>query len=262
MRTGTVVAGFRASDLKWNEGSLDSLRESRQRQEDHIGRTVSRMLHHERDERSRGGLGIRRCKNEWVPGTASKREGWYFDTFTVAAGAAFPQQTFGFAVPQSGSKNLSSTNLTGQGGQMPAGFQLLIQRIRIEISNLATQADFANIMANVTFEFKVGQVPIYQCLPNYLPAGFGCPTFSAAQVGTAPSGSSVLTSTNNGMPTQNATYEFLSYPYQLGSQENFVALYTAQNTFNMVAATGVNPVGVGVTIRTYLDGIKMGIVNG
>jgi hypothetical protein len=261
MNTGRVVAGFRASDLRWNEGSLEPLRESRQRREDHVERTVSRMLH-AGESRSRRGLGIQRCKNEWVPNVASKREGWFYDTFTVAAGAAFPQQTFEFAIPISGSKNLSSTNLTGQGGQMPAGFQLLIQRIRIEISNLATPADFANINANVTFEFKVGQVPIYQCMPNYLPAGFGCPTFSAANVGTVPTGSSVLTSTNNGMPSQNATYEFSGYPYQLGSQENFVALYTAQNAFNMVAASGVNPLGVGVTIRTYLDGIKMGIVNG
>jgi hypothetical protein len=248
MKTATTVAGFNLRDLKWREGSVE--------------RQISQMVRQDREFRSRRGLGLQRCKNEFVPGTASKREGWFYDTFTVAAGAAFPQQTFGFAVPQGGSKNLSSTNLTGQGGQMPAGITLLIQRIRIEISNLTTQADFANIMANVTFEFKVNQVPIYQAIPDYFPAGFGCPTFSAAQVGTAPTGSSVLTSTNNGMPSQNATYEFATYPYMLSSQENFVALYTAQNAFNMVAATGVNPIGVGTTIRTYLDGVKMGIVAG
>jgi hypothetical protein len=251
-----VIAGGRLSDLAFSSGNLAPLREARQRREEDLVRRVYR------EERSRRGLGLQRCKNEFVPNTASKREGWFYDTFTVAAGAAFPQQTFGFAVPQGGSKNLASTNLTGQGGQMPAGITLLIQRIRIEISNLTTEADFGNIMSNVTFEFKVNQVPIYQCMPNYLPAGFGCPTFSAAQVGTAPTGSSVLTSTNNGMPSQNATYEFSTYPYSLSSQENFVALFTAQNAFNMVAATGVNPVGVGTTIRCYLDGIKMGIVAG
>src|ERR1700677_999764 len=248
MKTATTVAGFSLRDLKWREG--------------HVENTVSRFVQRDREFRSKRGFGLMRCKNEFVPNTASKREGWFYDTFTVAAGAAFPQQTFGFAVAQGGAKNLSSTNLTGQGGQMPAGITLLIQRIRIEISNLTTQADFANIMSNVTFELKVNQVPIYQCIPDYLPAGFGCPTFSAAQVGTAPTGSSVLTSTNNGMPSQNATYEFATYPYMLSSQENFVALYTAQNAFNMVAATGVSPIGVGTTIRTYLDGVKMGIVAG
>jgi hypothetical protein len=253
-----VIAGGRLENLKFSPGSLEPLREARQRREDQL----VRMLQRDREFRSRRGLGLQRCKNEFVPGTASKREGWFYDTFTVAAGAAFPQQTFGFAVPQGGAKNLASTNLTGQGGQMPAGITLSIMRIRIEISNLTTPADFANIMANVTFEFKVNQVPIYQAMPDYFPAGFGCPTYSAAQVGTAPSGSSVLTSTNNGVPTQNATYEFSTYPYSLSSQENFVALFTAQNAFNMVAATGVNPIGVGTTIRCYLDGIKMGIVAG
>ena len=71
----------------------------------------------------------------------------------------------------------------------------------------------------------------------------------------------MLTSTNNGMPSQNATYEFQN-PYQLSSQENFVVVLTAQSAFNMVAATGVNPIGVGTTIRVYLDGLKKAIISG
>ena len=251
MKTEQVAAGFRLSDMNW--GPV---------RERHSARTINRIMDRERESRSRRGFGIQRGKNEFVAGMASWREGWFYDTFTVAAGAAFPQTTFTFATAQTGAKNLSSTNLTGQGGQMPAGITLSIMRIRIEISNLTTQADFANIVQNVTFEFKCNQVPIYQCLPNYLPAGFGTPTFSAAQVGTAPSGSSVLTSTNNGMPSQGATYEFQAAPYQLSSQENFVGVFTAQNAFNMVAATGVNPIGVGTTIRVYLDGQRKGIISG
>jgi len=243
--------GFRLSDLNF-----------RPLPEPTNQRSVARFLARDREMRSRRGLGLQRSKNEFVGGMASWREGWFYDTFTVAAGAAFPQQTFGFAVAQSGSKNLSSTNLTGQGGQLPAGITLSIQRIRIEISNLTTLADFANIVQNVTFEFKTNQVPIYQCLPSYFPAGYGCPTFSAANVGTVPAGSSVLTSTNNGMPSQGATYEFATAPYQLASQESFVALFTAQNAFNMVAASGVNPPGVGTTIRITLDGMKKGIISG
>jgi hypothetical protein len=250
MKTATVVAGGRFSDLRWNPGQVERHRQ------DSIRRAVdeSRM-------RSRRGFGIQRGKNEFVQGMASFRDGWFYDTFTVAAGAAFPQATLMFATPQSGSKLLNSTNLTGQGGQLPAGTTLQVNRIRVEIANPTTQTDFANIMSNVTFEFKVNQVPIYQAMPNYFPAGFGCPTFSAAQVGTAPSGTEVLTSTNNGMPSQNATYEFQN-PYQLSSQENFVVVLTAQSAFNMVAATGVNPIGVGTTIRVYLDGLKKAIISG
>jgi len=60
---------------------------------------------------------------------------------------------------------------------------------------------------------------------------------------------------------QTATYEFKN-PYSLSSQENFVVVLTPQTAFNLVAGTGVNPIGVGVTIRVYLDGLKQAIVTG
>jgi hypothetical protein len=69
-----------------------------------------------------------------------------------------------------------------------------------------------------------------------------------------PTGSSALTSTNNGLPTQNATYE-LQYPYQLGSQENFNVVLTPQTAFSLTASS-TNPPGVGVTIRVFMDGVK------
>ena len=225
---------------------------------EHRNRVIGRMI--ERERASKRGFGLQRRKNEFVQGTSSYRDGWFYDTVSFAAGAAFVT-TLLFQTAQNGSKLLNSTNLTGQGGQLPAGTTMTVGCIRVEISNLANPSDYANIMSNVTFEFKVNNVPIYQCMPNYFPAGFGCPTFSAAQVGTAPSGTSVLTSTNNGMPVQTATYEFKN-PYSLSSQENFVVVLTPQTAFNLVAGTGVNPIGVGVTIRVYLDGLKQAIVTG
>ena len=227
---------------------------------DHRARVIRRMVDRERDFQSKRGFGYRRCKNEFVAGISSFRDGWFYDTVSFGAGAAFAT-TLMFQVAQSGAKLLNSTNLTGQGGQLPAGTTLQIGAIRVSISNLTNPADFANIFANVTFEFKVNNTPIYQATPDYFPAGFGAPTFSAAQVGTAPTGSSVLTSTNNGMPIQTAIYEFKN-PYQVASQENFNVVLTPQNAFNMVAATGVNPIGVGTTIRVYLDGLKQAIVTG
>jgi hypothetical protein len=207
------------------------------------------------DFRSTRGFGrYQHKKNEFAPGISAQRDGWFYDTVSFGAGAAFAT-TLMFQTPQSGAKLLNSTNLTGQGGQLPAGTTLVIYRMRVSISNLAVPADYANIISNVTFEFKVNNVPIYQCIPDFFPAGFGAVTYSAANVGTVPAGSAALTSTNNGLPTQNATYEF-QYPYSLASQENFNVVLTPQSAFNLTAASAVNPLGVGVTIRIYLDGVK------
>jgi hypothetical protein len=204
--------------------------------------------------RSLRGFGVyQRKKNEFVNNLSAIRDNWFYDTVSFGAGAPFAT-TLMFQTPQSGAKLLNSTNLTGQGGQLPAGTTLTIYRFRVAISQLTVPADFANIVSNVTFEFKVNNTPIYQTSLDYFPAGFGPVTFSAANVGTVPTGSSALTSTNNGLPTQNATYE-LQYPYQLGSQENFNVVLTPQTAFSL-SASSTNPPGVGVTIRVYLDGVK------
>ncbi len=222
-------------------------------------RTVKRMV--ERELRSRRGFGCQgyaRRKNEFLPGYNTQRDNWYYDTVSFNAGAAFTT-TLMFQQQQTGTKLLNSTNLTGQGGQLPAGSTMMVNCIRVSISNLTNPVDFANIFANVSFEFIVNNVPIYQCTPDFLPAGFGAPTFSVANVGVLPAGSSVVTSTNNGFPVQTAIYEF-KYPYQLSSLEAFVVKLTPQVAFNMVAATGVNPIGLGTTIRVYIDGIRQGLV--
>jgi hypothetical protein len=220
-------------------------------------KSIRRMIERSRGDefRSHRGFGVyQRRKNEFVAGLSAFRDGWFYDTVSFGAAAAFAT-TLMFQTPQSGSKLLNSTNLTGQGGQLPAGTTLQIFAIRVAISQLTVPADFANIIANVTLEFKVNNVPIYQVTPDFFPAGFGALSYGAAQVGTAPAGTSVMSSTNNGLPVQTAIYEFKN-PYQLGSQENFNVVLTPQTAFNLTAATGVNPIGVGTTIRIYLDGLK------
>lgn len=245
----TLVAGGRLSELNFVRGNGFEQRQ----------RCITRMIERERGNyRSHRGFGVQRKKNEFVSGTSSFRDGWFYDTVTFGAGAAFAT-TLMFSTPQSGSKLLNSTNLTGQGGQLPAGTTMQIGAIRVSISYLTTPADYANIVNNVTFEFKVNNVPIYQCLPDYFPAGFGTPTFAMSAGTTNPT--TPVTSTGNGMPIQTAIYEFRN-PYQLSSQENFVVVLTPQSAFNMVAGTGTNPLGVGTTIRVYLDGLKQAIVTG
>jgi hypothetical protein len=190
---------------------------------------------------------------------SAQRDNWFYDQFTVAAGAAFPTTNM-FATPQGqSSKTLAQTNLTGQGGQLPAGYTLSINSIRIYISNLTVPADFQNILTNCSVEFKVNNVPIYQTTPGWFPAGYGGVTLAGGNLGVLPTGTVSFLSTTNGFPHQTAVYDF-KYPYGLESQLNFTVLWTPQTAFNMTAATGVNPVGVGTTITVTLEGIYQKIV--
>lgn len=243
----TILGGVRAGDLRWRNAS-----------DQEISRLVSRQRGEDRSHSQRG-FGPRRKRNEVYPGATSYRDGWYWDSYSVNAGAAFPTTNM-FATPQgSGGKTLAQTNLTGQGGQLPSGQVLLIRYIRIYIANTTVPVDFQNILNNCSVEFKVNNTPIYQALPGFFPAGFGAVTTAVANVGTVPSGSAAVVSTTNGFPVQTATYEF-KFPYQLESALNFTLLWTPQTAFNMAASSGVNPLGVGTTIVCVLDGEKQQIV--
>ncbi len=181
------------------------------------------------------GFGSRRKRNEVAQNLTSYRDGWYYDSFTVAAGAAFPVTNMFATAKGAGGKTLANTNLTGQGGQLPAGQTLLIRSIRIYITNTTVPADFQNILSNCSVQFLVDNVPIYQNTPGWFPAGYGGITTAVANVGVLPAGTAVVASTTNGLPLQTAVYDF-KFPYSLESQLNFTVLWTPETAFNMVAA--------------------------
>ena len=244
-----TVAGFRGSDLAWRSAT-----------DREIARLVNRSRYRgEEHSHSTRGFGPRRKRNEVAPGLTSYRDGWYYDTFTVAAGAAFPVTNMFATAKGASGKTLAQTNLTGQGGQLPAGQTLLIRYIRIYISNVTVPADFQNILSNCSVQFQVDNTPIYQTTPGFLPAGYGGVTTAVSNVGTVPSGTAAVVSTTNGMPVQTAAYEF-KYPYTLESQLNFTVLWTPETAFNMTAGTSTNPLGVGAAIVVTLDGEKQKIV--
>jgi hypothetical protein len=206
--------------------------------------------------RGLGCMGFRRQKNEAPDQQYAHRDWVYFDAFSVAAGAAFAATTM-FSVPQgSGGKLLNTTNLQGQGGQLPAGEILTIKSIRLYISNTTVPADLQNIISNVSFQFKVRNYPIFQCGPEFLPPGNGGVVLAGANLGaTLPTGTAQFLSSTNGMPTQGSVYNF-SIPYKLGMLENFQILLNPDVAFNMVAVTGTNPIGLGTTIKCYLEGVR------
>ena len=246
MATQELMAA-RLSDLKWRTAT---------------DREIAALVHgrHRGEERrlSKRGFGYARRRNEVAPNISTLRDGWYYDTVTFAAGAAFAK-TLMFQVAQSGAKFLNSTNLTGNGGQVPTGDVLNLQSIRIYISNTTVPADFQNIINNVSVQFLIKNVPIYQATPEFFPCGNGGVTLAVANVGTVPAGSAAVTSTSNGMPVQTAVYEFKK-PYLMENQLPFVLQLNPEVAFNMTASSGVNPLGVGATIRVYLEGQRQGIV--
>jgi len=136
MKTALAVGG-RFSDLNWMPGDGVARR----------NQIIKRMVDRECGLRSTRGFGIQRRKNEFVQGTSSYRDGWFYDTVTFGAGAAFAT-TLAFQQQQSGTKLLNSTNLTGQGGQLPAGTTLKVGAIRISISGSTNPADKAKIRKN------------------------------------------------------------------------------------------------------------------
>lgn len=244
-----TVAGFRASDLKWRDAS-----------DQEVKRLVERSRYRGNEEvQSCRGFGSRRKRNEVAPGLTSYRDGWYYDSFTVAPGAAFPVTNMFATAKGSGGKTLAQTNLTGQGGQLPAGQTLLVRYIRVYITNTTVPADFQNIQSNCSLQFLVDNTPIYQTTPGYFPAGYGANTSAVSNVGVLPAGTAVVVSTSNGLPVQTAAYE-LKFPYLLESQLNFTVLITPETAFNMTASSATNPLGVGTTFVVTLDGEKQKIV--
>lgn len=247
-----AVAGLRLDSLKWSEATegqvAEMLRESQQR---YRGAERSRAS-------ARGFGAYTRRRNEVAPNLATARDGWYFDTASVAAGAPFAKLLM-FQSPQGANKFLNATNLTGNGGQIPAGETLNLRSIRFIISNTTVPADYANIVGNCSVQFVVRNTPIYQWTPEWLPAGCGIMTWAAAQLGTAPTGTATVTSTSNGLPVQTAAYEFKT-PYFMESLLPFNITVNPEVAFNMAANTGVNPLGVGTTIRVYLEGDRKAVV--
>jgi hypothetical protein len=242
------VAGFGLSSLKFR-GATD---------QEVAALVAGSRRRGEELQRSARGFGYRRRKNEVLAGQTVVRDGWYYDTVTFGQAAAFAKTAM-FSTPIGvGGKALNSTNLTGQGGQVPAGETLLVRSIRLYISNTAVPADFQNIINNVSVQFLVRNTPIYQCTPEWFPAGNGGVTLATANVGTVPAGSSAITSSTNGLPVQTAVYD-LKYPYSMESQLNFTVLLNPEVAFNMTA-NGVNPPGLGASIRVYLEGEKQNVI--
>ena len=110
-----TVAGFGLKQLNWRNASQEEVSRL-------VSAETGRVNRHRGAEiRSDRGFGYRRHRNEVAPNLTSYRDGWYYDSFTVAAGASFPTTQMFATAQGAGGKTLAQTNLTGQGGATSRG---------------------------------------------------------------------------------------------------------------------------------------------
>src|SRR5579872_2390534 len=101
----------------------------------------------------------------------------YYDSFSVAQGAAFPATT----LFQTANKPTSQSNMT-LAGQIPGDQRLVVM---------------ANILQNVSVVLTIRKKPMLEVPAMYIPSGLGMYLSAVAQVGTAPAGSAVVLNTSN-----------------------------------------------------------------
>jgi hypothetical protein len=175
----------------------------------------------------------------------------FYDQATFAQNAAFAQ-TLLFQTPVGqGGKLLSQSDMTFP-GVFPNPQRFTIWAICVHISNNTIPADMQNLVQNVTLQLSINTKPYQQGPLALFPAGRGWELVAAAQVGTAPAGSSALYSTSNGPVDPRAVY-MMDIPITIEQGEQFNVLLVPQSAFNLTA-NSTNPPGVGTVITVYLDG--------
>lgn len=175
-----------------------------------------------------------------------------YDSFTVAAGTAWPNVTTLFSQSQGQSgKTLAQTNMV-LAGTLQAPQRLYVQSYRLFIGNDTTITDMNAMLRNLSVTLTIGTKPYFQGPALLLSAGSGAMLTAAAQVGTAPTGSAPLFSSSNGSPDQRSIFS-LSRPFMLEEGESFSVTIRAETAFNTQANT-TNPAGVGAVVYFILDG--------
>ncbi len=200
------------------------------------------------------GRSIRRAirhSNPLVSGVEENIDQPFYDSFSLAAGAAFARITLFQQQIGNGGKTLAQTNMTAQ-GQLPFPQRLELHSIVVVFVG-TTYTDVENIMTNVSFTLTVNTKPYLQVPPLFLPAGCGPMINAVSQVGTAPTGAQVAYSVTNGVPDPRAVFA-LSCPFVIESGESFNVTLNPETPFNLQANT-TNPPGLGTTMYVKLDGV-------
>lgn len=196
-------------------------------------------------------------------GQSTDQAGFLWDTFVLAPATQIPPVITMFSTPQNqATKSLAQTNLRSS-QNLGAQQMLVATGMRLYLLNNATPTDILALFINTSVQLFQGpqNYPTWQGMPWMIPAGGGL-WLQGNQIGTAPTGSSVLFSASNGTPTIQDTYTFTDglgtpVPVTIAALEDFsVALQTWSNPLWTTQANTTNPPGTGLTGVVAFEGIR------
>jgi len=194
-----------------------------------------------------------------------------YDFFSVALTTHFNVVQKLFQVPTGGnytpvggttfSKTLLHTNVEGGGGQLPNGYKLDIQAIRLVVDGAIQYIDLDNLLFSTFGDLKIGQKDYWQGPLAQIPGGVGAVLSNAPDVVTAAPATIANGPLNaNGWPGNlRGVYSLsagLEASIAYGQNFNFIIDPTLSETGAWTTqADSVEPPGVGFRAWIHLDGV-------
>jgi hypothetical protein len=195
-----------------------------------------------------------------------------YDFFSVALDTLFnvPQQLFKtstgqFYTPVGGtafSKTLLHTNLEANGGQLPNGYKLDIQALRLVVDAAIQFIDLNNLLYHTFADLKIGQKDYFQGPYANLPGGVGAVLSAAPDISIGGDGATLANgpANCNGWPGNLRGVYSLSAGLEasIAYGQNFTFLVDPTLSENGAWSTQPNsdePAGVGFRAWQHLDGV-------
>ena len=195
-----------------------------------------------------------------------------YDFFSVAVNTDFDvtqtlfQNAIGqFYTPVGGTtfaKTLLHTNMEGSGGQLPNGYKLDVQAIRLVVDSAIQFIDLRNLLFQTFGQFNVGQKYYWEGPCSEIPGGVGPYLSNAPDVIIGGTGATLA----NGPANCNGQPGMLKGVYSLSAGLEASIAYGQNFNFNVNPTLGENgawstqpdsdePAGVGFRAWVHLDGI-------
>jgi hypothetical protein len=202
-----------------------------------------------------------RLNNPVLAGGGEVLDWSLYDFFSVAVDTLFDvvQQLFTtptgqFYTPVGGtafSKTLLHTNIQGGGGQLPNGYKLDVQAIRLVVDSAIQHIDLQNLLYNTFGNFIIGQKSYWQGPLDEIPGGVG-ENLSFQTTGNGPANT-------NGPANLRAVYSLsagLEANITYGQNFAFYVNPTLGEAGSWTTqADSTTPPGVGLRAWIHLDGV-------
>lgn len=185
-----------------------------------------------------------------------------YDFFSVALGTSFNVEISLFSQPVGGTyqpvggtafnKTLLHTNLRATGGQLPNGYKLDIQALRLVVDQAIQYKDLDNLLYSTFVDVSIGQKDYFQGTFANLPGGVGAVLNGAASTGT-PLNANGWQGNLRGIYSFSAGLEAsIAYGQNFGVLVN--PLLSEAGVWSS-QGSGATPAGVGIRAWQHLDGV-------